>query len=308
VDLQTRLLRSFVVLAEELHFTRAAARLYITQQALSGQLQQLEAILEVRLVTRTSRKVELTPAGEKLLDGARRVLAELDATVADVRRIAGGATGKLVVGFLALAALELTTPILERLRQRLPNVELEFSEYQYNDVTCGLATGVTDIAFIREPVSLPGLRRETLFVEPRVVVLSTSHPLADRTSVRVEEIIDLPMFASETTDHVWRSFWLLASHRNGVPPTLAPDPTPTILQELQAVAAGQGCMVTAAAAIRYMPRPDLKYVHIEDTVGSEVSLCWHEDRETPLIRTFVDCALEARDQERAIVELIENSV
>jgi hypothetical protein len=67
-------------------------------------------------------------------------------------------------------------------------------------------------------------------------------------------------------------------------------------------------MVTAAAAIRYMPRPDLKYVRIDDAAGSEVSLCWHEDRETPLIRTFVDCALEARDQERAIVEFIENSV
>src|SRR5689334_6313133 len=92
-----RALRAFVAVAEELHFTRAAERLYVAQPALSEQIRRLERDLGVRLLERTTRRVELTAAGEALLVRARRILAEADAALADAARAARGETGRLRV-------------------------------------------------------------------------------------------------------------------------------------------------------------------------------------------------------------------
>jgi len=106
VDSSTRRLRSFQVLADELNFSRAAQRLFLTQQALSKQIATLESELGVALVQRTSRTVTLTDAGERFLAACRDTLAVFDAGVADTRRIAGAAPVVLRLGFFVLAALE----------------------------------------------------------------------------------------------------------------------------------------------------------------------------------------------------------
>src|SRR4051812_23564372 len=122
VDVTTRRLRYFVALAEELNFTRAAAGLVMSQQALSRQISELESAIGVALFERTHRRVELTPAGEALLTRARRTLHEFDHGVREAQRAAGAAEPSLRLGFAILAALELTGPILREFRVRLPGV------------------------------------------------------------------------------------------------------------------------------------------------------------------------------------------
>jgi DNA-binding transcriptional LysR family regulator len=105
-DLDLRLLRSFVAVAEELHFGHAARRLYMSQPALSVQIRKLEQLVGVQLLRRTSRRVELTPAGAVLLEEARRVLVSAERAFEATRRAASGAGGRFVVGFVAGAAAE----------------------------------------------------------------------------------------------------------------------------------------------------------------------------------------------------------
>src|ERR1700733_14906733 len=97
--MELRQLRYFVAVAEELHFRRAAQRLHISQPPLSQQIRPLEDGVGFELLTRTRRRVQLTPAGEAFLRDARVVLGELEGAVATARRIDAGQTGRLRIGF-----------------------------------------------------------------------------------------------------------------------------------------------------------------------------------------------------------------
>jgi DNA-binding transcriptional LysR family regulator len=123
-----RALRYFVAVAEELHFTRAAERLYIAQPALSEQIRRLEGELGVQLLRRTTRKVELTAAGEEFLSRARRILAEADEALADASRAARGETGSIRVAVAATAGVEFVPRVLRAFRKARPRVHLDLRQ------------------------------------------------------------------------------------------------------------------------------------------------------------------------------------
>ncbi|WP_254184500.1 LysR family transcriptional regulator [Micrococcus luteus] len=178
-SLELRVLRYFVTVAEELHFGRAATRLHIAQPSLSVQIRNLERSLNTPLFNRTSRGVTLTPAGEVLLAHSRDLLVAAEAA-ASLTRQAGREPGrKLVVGFQANAAAELTRAVLAAYRQSNPAVQIEMRSYPFSDPTAGLADGSADVAFIRPPVPhFKELRTRALFAEPRVLVVSDASELA----------------------------------------------------------------------------------------------------------------------------------
>ena len=128
--LDFRTLPYFVAVAEELHFTRAAERLYIAQPALSEQIRRLEDELGVKLLRRTTRKAELTAAGEEFLSRARRILAEADAALADASRAARGETGRIRISTGATAEVEQVPRILRAFREARPQVQLDLSPDQ----------------------------------------------------------------------------------------------------------------------------------------------------------------------------------
>src|SRR5689334_18608613 len=117
-------LRSFVVLAEELHFGRAAERLHVTQPPLTRRIRRLEAELGVLLLRRTTRRVELTDAGRELLVESRRALAALDAAVESVRRTHRGETGRLLVGSVSSAVDGFLPALVREFRLRNPGIEV----------------------------------------------------------------------------------------------------------------------------------------------------------------------------------------
>ncbi|MFD1249880.1 LysR family transcriptional regulator [Nocardioides ginsengisoli] len=302
IDLQTRKLRYFVAVAEELHFSRAAARVFLTQQALSRQIKELEDELGVRLFERTTRKVALTPAGEAFAEAVREVLGRLDDAVAAARRTSRVLTGRLRLGFIPGAALELTGPIMAAYREAFPDVEVEMREFPANDPSAGLASGVTDVAFIRLPQGTQRIETEELFVDPVVAMVAESHPLAARTSVSARDLIDHPLTLSDTTDEVYRAFWGLYAARDQPGRFVAVS---SVTEETSLVAAGAAIGVTGAAVIAYAPSPGIRFLPIEDWPGSTVALGWHVGERSPVVARFVDTVLAVRDRERGIVERIE---
>ncbi|MFD4652304.1 LysR family transcriptional regulator [Streptomyces sp. NPDC058441] len=299
-----RRLRSFVTVAEELHFTRAAAKLFVAQQSLSKQIAQLEADLGTPLLQRTSRKVELTPAGEVFLAATREALARLDQGVTEARRIGQGQQATLRVGFIVGAALELTTHILSEFTSRHPGARVELHEFDFSDPTAGLAGATTDVAFIRLPSTTHGLVTTSLFTEPCVVGVSAAHPLGTRDRVRVEDLLDEPIAIGRTDDTVWRHFWSLANHRGGQRAQNLIE-THSQSEEVEVVAAGMACNITPAAARRYSPHPGVRFITIDDYPGSTVAVAHRSNQLNPLVTTFVDAAKAVRDRESRIIQTIQ---
>ena len=191
VDVTTRRVRYFVAVAEKLNFTQAAAGLVMSQQALSRQIGELESAVGTPLFKRTSRKVELTAAGEVFLTRSRRMLHEIDRGVREARCAAGIAGTSLRLGFATLAALELTGPILHEFRARLPEVDLRMKEYGFEDPSAGLADGESQVALVRAPIGTAAdIEFEPLLNEPLVVAVCASHALAARSSVTVADLLE----------------------------------------------------------------------------------------------------------------------
>lgn len=305
MDLSPRKLRYFIAVAEELHFGRAAGRLYIAQQSLSAQIRELETEIGARLLDRTTRKVELTPAGEIILAAARKALSTLDQAVEDARSAAQGVTGTLKVGFIFAAALELTRPILGEFRTRFPSVTVELREYDFTDTTAGLVDGWADVAIVRPPLSADGIAYETLFIEPRVVLVAQDHPLAARATVSVEDVLPLPIAIGRTADTAWLDFWTLAEHRtDATRPRLVHTRSQT--EENEIVAAGDACSITCASILRYTPHAGLHDAMIEGISGAPAAIAWPAERRTTLVDSFVTVACEVRDRETEIVRRIEH--
>ncbi|QXQ15085.1 LysR family transcriptional regulator [Skermania piniformis] len=304
MDLHTRKLRAFVVLAEELNFGRAAARLFLAQQALSRLIREVEDEVGAALFTRTTRKVELTSAGRAFRDGAVAALAALDHAEAEALRRARAVSGTLHLGYTVGAALELTEPILSEFRSRYPDVELASREYSLADPDAGLISGSADVSIIRLPVSTPGLRTVSLFTEPLVALVSKGHRLAGRESVRAGELLDDSVTLSELEDPARREFWTLAAFRAPESPAVV-VPVGSVTEEAHIVASGRAVAITAAAATRFMPFPGIEHVPISDAPRSVVALAW-TGRATSLVTRFVEVALAVRDRETNLVNGIEH--
>jgi DNA-binding transcriptional LysR family regulator len=302
-DLHTRKLRYFIAVAEELHFSRAAARLFVAQQALSRQVRELEDELGTPLFLRSSRKVELTAAGAVFLAGARAVVDALDEAVAMTVRTGRSVTGTLRVGFCPGAALELTEPILSAFRDRYPDVAVELHEVPLSDPSAGVAGGASDVGIVRAPLTADGMQTETLFTEPLVAAVSLRHRLADQSTVTVAQLLSDPITLSRTDDATYRAFWSLEAFRGGIPPRIVQ--TRSVTEEVQFVSAGGAIGVTAAAATRYMPHPSIRFIPISDAPRSTCALAWRVDAANPLIDRFREVARSVVEQEPEIVSAIE---
>ena len=187
MTLDPRLLRPFVVLAEELHFGRAAQRLHVTQPALSQQIKRLERQLGVELFARTRVSVELTEAGGAVLDPARAAVAAADEAEVTAAELAGAERGRLRIG-ISPGSHELTRRVLAELRERHPRLTLEAKQDNSGVLCADVAAGRLDAAIAFEPEHVNGTVREEISREPAVVAVAAGHPLAGRDRVALAEL------------------------------------------------------------------------------------------------------------------------
>lgn len=190
---ELRHLHYFLAVAEERHFGRAAERLHIAQPPLSHAVKQLEGELGVTLFERTTRRVDLTPAGELLLERARGILAAVESARTDVARAEAGDLGRIALGFTGSTTYELLPRLSRVLREELPDVELElFGEMLTPRSVAGLVDGSLDLAFLRPPVRQPGLTVHVIRREPLIAVLPEQHALARSQSVPLARLAEAP--------------------------------------------------------------------------------------------------------------------
>lgn len=190
-----RQLRYFVAVAEELHFSRAAERLYMAQPPLSRQIRELERSLGVQLLVRNKRRVALTEAGERFLAEARTLLEQAGRAVAIAQRIACGELGSLEIGYANTVPYTGTlSTVVGAYRRAFPGVNLTLGEMTSQQQIDGIAEGRLDIGFVRPhllecPSSVSLM---PLFGESFLVALPETHPLAELNSIPLSVLADQP--------------------------------------------------------------------------------------------------------------------
>jgi DNA-binding transcriptional LysR family regulator len=188
--MELRQLRYLVALADEQHFTRAAAREHIAQPALSQQIRRLEQEVGLALVERTTRRVTVTEAGRTLVARARRILSEVDAANAEMQALAGVRTGHVMLGTMHTMGPVDVSLALAVFHQRHPAVELTVREESSEELAEMLRDDVLDLAFlsVTERIESHGLGLHQLVSEELVVVLPRDHQLAPREELRMAEL------------------------------------------------------------------------------------------------------------------------
>ncbi len=217
-----RQLRYLVALADELSFTRAAAREHIAQPALSQQIRRLEDEVGLALVERTTRRVALTGAGDMLVARARHILAELDDAEAELSMLAGIKIGRLAVGALhTMGPIDLSL-LLASFHRRHPAIELTVREQSSEELAEMLRDDEIDLAFlsVTERIQSRGLELHRLVSEELVVVLPTTHRLAARAGVSMRELAGEP-FVSFRAGSRLRELLDTAAAATGFEPRIA---------------------------------------------------------------------------------------
>ena len=284
--MELRLLRYFVAVAEELHFGRAAARLHMSQPPLSRAIKQLEAdIGGTLLFHRSATGVALTPAGLALLDEARALLDQADRIRVRVAAAAGAAT--ITVGILGDSADPAGPRLAAEYRRQHPGVEVSIRGTDLTDPTCGLRTGLVDVALTRGPFDETGLVVRKLRADPVGVIVRVDDPLAACEQVKLADLADRRWFRfPDGTDAVWQTYWSGGEPRH--------DETTTVVRDVQECLQAVFWNGTIGMCpVGHKPPDGLVVVPLLDIAPSHVVAAWNEGDANPLIRSFVQIAADA---------------
>jgi DNA-binding transcriptional LysR family regulator len=287
MDVHLRDLRYFVAVAEERHVTRAAARLYVSQPALSKQLRALERQLGFALLTRLPHGVELTAEGAALLPRAVELLERWDGDWRAAR--AAGGHRQLVVGIQNAVGRDRQRDTLARLRADGWRVSLRL--VGWSDPTAGLADGSSDVAFLWLPLADPGLSVRVLVSEPRWVALPAGHRLADRDAIAFAELLDEPFIALDPAAGPLREFWLAPEARGGREPVVAFDASGPD-EVFEAVASGLGVALISQGNATLYPRPGVVARPVTGLTPAELGMAWRTGTERDQAVAAVLRALE----------------
>jgi DNA-binding transcriptional LysR family regulator len=309
--LDIRELECFLALSEELHFGRAAERLYVSQSRVSQLLRSLEGRVGARLLERTSRRVRLTPLGERFLADVRPAYASLHGALEAARDAARGLEGVLRIGFQGTVD-ERVMEAVGAFRDRHPGCELETVEIPLADPFGAVRGGEVDAAIVCLPVAEPDLVLGPVFSrQPLTLAVSTRHPLARRVAaggagrarsagraggaggagsavgvVDAEELADHPVIGpGEPAPRYWRDVMAPATTPGGRPVPRGPRVC-TLQEGLAATAAGRGTMLLCAPTAALHGRRDIAFVPVEGLPESALGLVWRRAGETARVRAF----------------------
>ncbi|MQY15077.1 Hca operon transcriptional activator HcaR [Streptomyces sp. RB5] len=290
-DAHVRDLRYFVAVAEELHFTRAAESLYVSQPALSKQIRALERQLDARLFDRDRHSVALTPVGAALLPHARAVLAAWDAAAGAVRAARTEGSNTLTVGMSTGPGRGGLLPaIRSRLADARPGAGMRLRQVGWEDPTAGLADGASDVAFVWLPLPAPERFRWVVVAEePLSVALPEGHRLAGRTEVDFAELLDEPFLALPDSAPELRDHWLALDARAGREPVIGGE-IAGVDETYEALVAGLGVCLVAAGNAPLLTRGGVVTVPVRGVAPSRYALAWRAGDTRPLVHACARAA------------------
>jgi DNA-binding transcriptional LysR family regulator len=277
MDLDLRKLRYFASVAEHRHFGRAAQQLYIAQPVLSRQIRALEQELGCALLVRTTRSVQLTPAGEQLYEDARGVFATVDSAVRRVLEVDRGVE-RLVVGFAP--GLHVSDAVREFAKTH-PDVQIGLVHLKWWEQEAPLRDGRVDVAYLRRPFIDTGLSTIPIGHERKVVCLPVAHPLASRRTVVLTDLDGEPILNGQERR------------------------TPSVEEKFELIAAGHVIAIVPQSVADSYSRPDLVYRHVTDIEPVETCLAVADHRREPRIRDFVTFAANTLTDQQAHLAAVD---
>ena len=303
MDVHGRDLRYFVAVAEELHFTRAAQRLYLSQPALSKQIRMLERQLGAELFERGQREVALTPVGAALLPHARRVLAAWDEAWQAAEQAKSQQRATLLVG---MSNSPVRGGMLPAIRSRFtalhPAASVTLREISWEDPTAGLASRVTDVAFVWLPLPDPAQYRWIVVAEePRLVAMPADGPLAGRierrqpdprAAVDFADLLDEPFLALPRSAGPLRDYWLAADARGGRAPVVGAEVS-SVGETYEALLDGRGIVLLASGNAPLVALDGVITRAVSELSPSQFALAWRNGDRRPLVRGYVSACKQA---------------
>jgi len=295
--MELRQLRYFVAVAEELHFTRAAERLRMTQPPLSRKIKQLEEELKVRLFKRSKRKVALTQAGEHFLPQALKTLRQAELAVLTVQRAARGEIGTLQIATTSsMPFMGLLPKILHAYRQSFPDVHVAVLEQNTKEQLVNLYEGRLDVGFLRLPIRDLPLRVsvQTVFSEPVYLALRESHPLASAAEIDLRFLANEPfiMYPYDIGGGLYDLSMSLCSDAGFVPKI--EQEAKTVAMAVSYAASGLG-VAFVPASIQHVQTPGVVYRPLtRGSANTEIAIAHRSNAPSAGVKAFVRLSLTFR--------------
>lgn len=289
--IEVRHLRYFVVVAEELHFGRAAERLHMAQSPLSKQIRQLEGQVGVELVNRSHHVVGLTDAGHAFLGAARAVLDDLDQAVHLAKRASRGEVGTICVGYVSEVTADLLPLGLKAFKDRFPDIEVDLREGSTGALLDALRRRKVDVAFVRSPGLVDDLDYQQLIQEALFVARPSGHehlawdqarPLADLAG----EAFVMPAY--QAAQGLRRDIDAACAEA-GFAPTVTREISP-LTSVLLLVSAGAGVALVPASVAHSYPVPGIDYAQLSGPPVTTAGMVWRRNEPSQMVGNFLAVA------------------
>jgi len=289
--MELRHLRYFVVVAEELHFTRAAERLNMAQPPLSQQIHQLENELGVELFYRTKRQVKLTAAGKILLKNVYKILNDIEKACDSAQRAHRGEMGKIIVGFTGSATFDILPNLIQTYRRKFPLVNLAVLQLSTTDQIHSLLNGEINIGILCAPIENSELKFEVIRQEPFIIAMPKDHPLASKsTPIEVQELSkELFIMTSREAGQIYYDIIINICHNAGFSPNVTQEVN-ELHTSISLVAAGMGVALVPYSIQNFRIR-GIIYHQLKNSVSTlKTALAWRNDEKSPLVHSFITLA------------------
>jgi DNA-binding transcriptional LysR family regulator len=285
-------LTSFIAVAEQLSFVRAADRLYLSQPALTGQIQRLEEELGVQLLARNRRSVKLTDAGKVFLVEARATLLRARQAADRAQKAARGEIGRLRIGFVSSAALEIVPGIVVAFRKQHPDITLDLMNLRTVSQVNRLISKTLDIGFLRLPLSNEQLRTTVIHREPFVLVLPKGHPRSRDKQVRIAQLRSERFVA-------YGRRWAPGFFDSVTQMCVKQGFSPNIVQEtgemytaIALIAAGVGVAILPKSVVLAQSKNIVMKPLAGSIPVSEIAIATRAGNNSLIVRSFIDLAAE----------------
>jgi len=300
---ELRQIDCFLAVATDLHFGRAAKRLLLAQSSVSEAINLLEKEVGGQLFVRTSRRVQLTPLGEKFRLGVEPAALVLHATLDDCRNTALGQASRLRIGFLGGGLYEYTLPFVRHLRRKF-QIDVDWVELSLLDQFEAITLGKVDAAFCRLPLSHDGLVQcAVLFEEKKKLVMPADHRLCDRDWIDPEELAreTVPALPDNHQLGAWAAVHFPDHTPSGRP--IARGPVVTTVREcLAVVESGEAVAIVGERLERYYSNPAIRYIEIGVAPVATALVRRRADRRR-VIQDLEECS---RDVAAGLVDTLEH--
>lgn len=295
--MQIRHLECFRAVADELHFTRAAKRLHISQPPLSRHIKELEDELDVLLLRRDRRNVALTDAGIAYAQRIQSIFSQLDQAREEARRIHNGESGTLVIAFVSALTYEFLPGILRRFRAAKPDVHLVLHDMVPSEQIDALAAGRIDIGFagIMPEDCGPEIKHRVIRRDRMVAALPFGHALAAKKTIRLNALANEPWILIErTVSPTYEHFIRQLCTEAGFVPRIEHQ-TKRAQAMMGLVAAGLGVTIVPAA-VAILPSPDIVFRNLSKPIVYEHIVLWRENEKSSVLKQFLENLTESLPQ------------